>query len=111
MTEFEKIITILIISAVTIFTRFSAFIFFDRKRKTPKLINYLGHSLPGAIFGILVIYCLKDVNVMDINSVMPNLIAIIYIIAIHLYKRNMLLTLATGTTLYMILVQFIFKVA
>lgn len=62
MTVTEKIITIIVVIAGTQLTRWLPFWFFRSKGKTPDYINYLGRVLPPAIFGMLVIYCYKDVN-------------------------------------------------
>ena len=89
-------------------TRFLPFIVFRSDKPTPKYIQYIGNALPPAIFGMLVIYCLKDVSLFGGSHGIPEAIAIIAVIALHLWKRNMLLSIAGGTVCYMLLVQFVF---
>ena len=108
MTIAQQIITIALCSIGTMLTRFLPFLIFSSKRPTPKFIQYLGHALPCAIFGMLVIYCLKDVNFLAGTHGVPELLAIAITVILHLLKRNMLLSVAAGTVSYMLLIQFVF---
>jgi len=109
MTFGQQIITIAICALGTMATRFLPFIIFREGRPTPKYIQYLGKTLPAAIFGMLVVYCLKGVDVTAGSHGLPELIAIAVTAALHFWKRKMLLSIAGGTVCYMLLVQFIFK--
>lgn len=108
MTVTQQIITISLCVLGTMLTRFLPFIIFRSDKQTPKYIQYIGNALPPAIFGMLVIYCLKDVSVFNGNHGVPEAIAIIAVIILHLWKRKMLLSIAGGTVCYMLLVQFVF---
>ncbi len=108
MTLTQQIATIAICVFGTMTTRFLPFILFSSRKPTPKYIQYLGKALPAAIFGMLVIYCLRKVNILGGSHGIPELIAIIVVIGLHLWKRQMLLSIAGGTITYMILVQFVF---
>ena len=89
-------------------TRFLPCLGFSSKKPTPRFIQYLGKALPGAIFGMLVIYCLKNVNILNGSHGLPELIAILVTAALHLWKKKMLLSIAGGTVCYMLLVQLVF---
>lgn len=108
MTISQQIITIALCAAGTMLTRYVPFLIFSSKRPTPGFIQYLGKALPSAIFGMLVIYCLKNVNVLGKSHGLPELIAIPVTIALHLWKKQMLLSIAGGTVCYMLLVQLVF---
>ncbi|MDD6284762.1 MAG: branched-chain amino acid transporter permease [Firmicutes bacterium] len=108
MTLTQQIITIAICVLGTAATRFLPFILFSEKRPAPKYIQYLGKALPSAIFGMLVIYCLKDVSFLGGSHGLPELISIAVTVAIHLWRRNMLASIAAGTVCYMLLLQFVF---
>jgi branched-subunit amino acid transport protein AzlD len=108
MTLTEQIITIALCILATMATRFLPFIVFSSKKPTPKYIEYLGQVLPAAIFGMLIIYCLKDVSVVSGSHGIPELIAIAVTVAMHKWKGNMLLSMAAGTVCYMLLIQFVF---
>ncbi len=108
MTITQQIITIGLCVIGTMITRFLPFIVFKADKPTPEYIQYLGKALPAAIFGMLVIYCLKDVSVFSGSHGLPEAIAIAVVIALHLWKRKMLFSIAGGTLVYMILVQFLF---
>ena len=108
MTLQQQIITIAMCVVGTMLTRFLPFLVFRPKRPTPRYIQYLGRVLPGAIFAMLIIYCLRDVSLLQGSHGLPELIAIAVTVGMHLWKRQMLLSIAGGTICYMLLVQFVF---
>ncbi len=105
MTPAQQIVTFALCVAGTMATRFLPFLIFSDKRPTPKYIQYLGRALPGAVFGLLVVYCLKDVNILSGSHGLPELAAIVVTVLLHLWKRQMLLSIAGGTVCYMLLIQ------
>jgi branched-chain amino acid transport protein azlD len=98
-----SIILIAIMSLVTIVIRFLPFIIFSGKT-TPKFINYLGDKLPYAIMGMLVIYCLKEVNLLEKPYGIHEITACVIVILVHIWKRNSLLSIGIGTLIYMLMV-------
>lgn len=108
MTLTQRIITIAMVVLGTVLTRFLPFLLFPAGKPTPRYIQYLGRVLPGAVFGLLVIYCLKGVNPLAGSHGLPELISIAVTVGLHLWKRQMLLSIAGGTVCYMLLVQLVF---
>ena len=108
MTTAQQLITILMISLGTMSMRFLPFLIFPPGKPTPKYIQYLGKVLPGAVFGMLVIYCLKNVTVTAFPFGIPELIGIAVTAVLHLWKKQMILSMGAGTIVYMLLVQFVF---
>lgn len=108
MTLTQRILTIAVIVLGTMLTRFLPFLLFPAGKPTPGIIHRLGNALPGAVFGLLVIYCLKNVSLFSGSHGIPELIAISLVIVLHLWKKQMLLSIAGGTVCYMLLVQFVF---
>lgn len=108
MTVTQQAITIAICALGTMATRFLPFLLFNGKRPTPRYVQYLGKALPSAIFGMLVVYCLKNVDILAGSHALPELIAIVVTVALHLWRRQMLLSIAGGTVCYMLLVQLVF---
>lgn len=108
MTELQMIITIGMVVLGTLLTRFTPFLVFPSGKATPKYVQYLGKALPGAALGMLVIYCFKDVDPLTGSHGIPELIALAAVVGLHLWKRNMLLSIAAGTVVYMLLVAFVF---
>lgn len=104
MTLAEQIITIAMVVLGTMLTRFLPFLVFPSDKPTSKFVQYLGKVLPPAIFGLLVIYCLKSVDVLSGTHGIPELIAILVVVALHLWKRQMILSIAGGTICYMLLI-------
>ncbi len=89
-------------------TRFLPFLVFRSKRPTPRYVQYLGKVLPGAIFAMLIIYCLRNISLLQDSHGLPELIAIAVTVGLHLWQRQMLLSIAGGTICYMLLVQLVF---
>lgn len=108
MTITQQILTIAICALGTMATRFLPFLIFREGRPTPALITYLGKALPAAIFGMLVVYSLKDVSLLSGSHGLPQAIAIIVTVALHLWKRQMLVSIAGGTVCYMLVIQLVF---
>ena len=108
MTLSQQIITIAMVSLGTMITRFLPFILFPAGKETPKYIRYLGKVLPAAVFGMLVIYSLKDISLLVGSHGIPEMISILVVAGLHFRKRQMLLSIAGGTICYMLLIQFIF---
>ena len=108
MDKFYAAAMIAVIALVTAALRFLPFFIFRGNRKTPKYIEYLGKVLPYAIMGMLVVYCLKGISFTALENWVPYLVASAAVVLIHLWKRNTLLSIITGTVLYMVLVQLIF---
>lgn len=99
---------IAVAGAVTLLLRFLPFLIFGGKRETPPYIVYLGKVLPYAIMGMLVIYCLRGISFNAAANFLPELIACAVVVLAHVWKRNTLLSIISGTVFYMLLVQFVF---
>lgn len=108
MTLTEQMITIGVVVLGTMLTRFLPFLVFPAGKPTPDYIKYLGRVLPAAVFGMLVIYCLKNVSFLTGSHGLPELIAIAVVVMLHSWKRQMLLSIAGGTVCYMLFVQMVF---
>lgn len=106
MTLTQQILTIATLVAATALTRFVPFLLF-KGRPTPPAVQYLGKVLPSAVFGMLVIYCLKDVNFTSGAYGMPELAGIIITALLHVWKRQMLISVFGGTACYMVIVNIL----
>ena len=99
---------IAVAGAVTLLLRFLPFLVFGGKRETPPFVVYLGKVLPYAIMGMLVIYCLRGISFTAAANFLPELIACAVVVLAHVWKRNTLLSIISGTVCYMLLVQIVF---
>lgn len=97
-----------VMAAVTALLRFLPFLVFPGGRKRPQIITYLGTVLPYSVMAMLVIYCLKNVSLIAAPHGIPELLAIVAVVGLHLWKKNTLLSIFGGTAFYMILVQAVF---
>ena len=109
MTTWQGVITIIMAMLGTMLTRFLPFLLFPESKEPPRFITYLGTVLPYAMTGLLVVYSLKGVHLTSGSHGIPELLAIIAIALLHIWKRNMLLSIAGGTAVYMLLVQLVFS--
>ena len=103
MNDAHAAALVLAMAAATWLTRFLPFIVF--RRRVPNYIRYLGTVLPAAIIGMLVVYCLKDVNLAAAPHGLPELIAIAAVVGLQCWKRNSLVSILGGTAAYMVLTQ------
>lgn len=92
----------------TFLTRAAPFALFGGKREVPRWVKYLGNVLPPAIISTLVIYCLKDVNFTAAPFGAAEMISVFAVIILHVWKRNILISMGVGTVLYMVLIHTIF---
>ena len=102
----QKALAMIAVAAICTFaTRIAPFILFNGKKPIPPIIRYLGATLPPAVIALLIVYCLKSVNWLAAPHGVPELLCIAITAALHIWKRNNLLSIGVGTVLYMYLIQ------
>ena len=104
MERTEAVWAVVIMAAVTILLRFAPFIILSKGKKTPDIVLYLGRVLPGAIMGMLVVFCLKDTSFASVSGFLPQLIAAAAVVFSYLWKKNTLLSIIAGTAIYMLII-------
>lgn len=104
----QSLILIAVMACITMLLRFLPFLLFSKK--TPKLVLYFGNVLPYSIIAMLVVYCLKETELMTGNHGLPEIISVLLVAALHKWKHNTLLSILSGTAVYMLLVQVIFRI-
>jgi len=104
----QSVLMIFVIAVITFGLRAAPFVLFSRTGTTPKVITYLGNALPPAVMGMLIIYCLRNVSVLESPFGIPELIAVISVVGLHLWRKNNLLSILGGTVIYMFLIQSVF---
>lgn len=108
MPDLHSAAVIAVIALVTAGLRFLPFWIFGENRKTPPLIAYLGQVLPYATMGMLVVYCLKGVDLTAAPFGIPEFLGCAVVALLHIWKRSTLLSIGASTVCYMLLVQFVF---
>lgn len=108
MTDLRTWYGVAVIALVTAMLRFLPFVIFNGKGKPPKIIDKLGSLLPYAIMGMLVVYCLKDIQFTHVSGYLPELLACGIVGGLYVWKRNTLISIICGTVGYMLLVQLVF---
>ena len=107
LDNIQVLIMIFAIAFGTMLTRFTPFFLFPEKKEPPKIVVYLGKVLPASMMGLLVVYCLRNVSIIDGTHGLPELIAIIVIVILHKWKSNVLLSIGVSTLVYMFLIQVV----
>lgn len=100
----EVWITVLVPAIITFLLRATPFIFFSKK-EVPEMILYIGKYLPFAMMGLLVVFALKEVSILEYPYGLPEAVSIVAVVLLHLWKKNMLISIGGGTILYMLIVQ------
>ena len=108
MTFPEECITIALCALASVLTRALPFLLLSEKKPTLPIIRYLGNVLPAAVFGMLIVYCLKDTTFLSGTHGLPELAGILMTAVLHLKFRQMLLSIGGGTAVYMVLIQYVF---
>ncbi|HAY60904.1 MAG: branched-chain amino acid transporter permease [Acidaminococcaceae bacterium] len=108
MTLMQQLVTIAMCVLGTMATRYIPFLLFPPGKQTPPYVQYLGKVLPSAVFALLVVYCLKDVSLTAELHGIPEALALVVTGVLHVWRRQMFLSMAAGTILYMVLVQTVF---
>lgn len=101
----NMLITIAVIALATFATRALPFMYFG-SREPPAMLSTIEKNLPPMILLLLVIFCLKDVQWFAAPYGIPELFTIGVVAGLHFWKRNAMLSIFTGTVLYMVFVQF-----
>ena len=104
----KSLLIIFVVAVTTFSTRVIPFLVFPKGKAIPKTVQYLGKVLTPAVIGMLVVYCLKDTQVIVAPHGIPELISVAVVAVLHVWKRNNLLSIGVGTVLYMILIQVVF---
>ena len=108
MTTSQMWITIAVVAAGTVFTRFLPYIAFPEGRKIPPFVQYLGKVLGPAVFGLLVVYCLRSSDLLAPRFGIPEIAGVGVTGAVFVPPKQMMIAMAAGTAVYMILVQAVF---
>lgn len=97
-----------VVTLGTVLTRALPFLLFPENKEIPKYVKYLADILPYTIIGMLVVYCLKNISFTQSPHAVPEILSILLITILHIWKKNTLLSIGGGALFYMILVQYIF---
>lgn len=110
MNTVYSVLAVASAAAVTCAVRFLPFAVFGGCKRLPAVVKYLGYVLPAAIMASLVIYCLKNVNLTAFPFGLAEIISAAVTAAVHLLRKNTLLSITAGTACYMLLVRTVFPV-
>ena len=108
LTTVQILAIILAVSLGTQITRWLPFLMFPENKQPPKVVLYLGRVLPPAMMGLLVVYSLRNTDILSGSHGLPEAIAVTVTAGLHLWRRSTLLSILAGTAVYMLLVQLVF---
>ena len=106
------IIIVIFVCALMIFAeRAFPFILFS-KTNPPKIIKIIQKFIPTMVISCLLVYCLKDVTFTDQNGLylkgfIPSFSALFVTLGLQLWKKNTLLSILSGTVLYMLMLRIL----
>ena len=104
----REMILIVVIALITFFCRALPFIVFSGRKELPALVIQLEKQLPVTIMILLVIYCLRNVQLTELSGWVPSCAGVLVTALVHMKQKNVLLSISAGTLVYMIFVQLIF---
>ena len=104
----HAIIVIAVMGLAVLVTRIVPVLVFGRGEKVPEFILYLGRVVPYTAMGLLIVYCLRDMPVLEAPHGLPEIIALAVVTGTYLWRRNTIFSVVIGTALYMFLVQSVF---
>ena len=105
MSTIQALIIIAILALGTATTRFLPFVCFPNAESAPRYVHHLGKMLPTAAISILIVYCFRDIEFSATPYGIPEVVSVLFVAALHIWKKNTLLSIAAGTVIYMLLVQ------
>lgn len=108
MNTTYSLLIIAVVAFCTILLRALPFLIFGGKKEVPLTVRYLGKVLPPAIMAVLVVYCLREVSFLQGNHGIPEIISVLVVAGLHIWKKNILLSIGLGTICYMVLIQLVF---
>lgn len=104
----HALIIMVVMGVVTLATRIIPVLVFGRNEKVPEFVLYLGKVIPYTAMGLLIVYCLRDVSIVQGTHGLPELVALAAVTGTYLWKRNAIVSIIIGTVLYMVLLQMVF---
>ncbi|MFH8790229.1 branched-chain amino acid transporter permease [Streptomyces roseoverticillatus] len=72
------------------------------------VIDFLNRYMPVGILVILVTYSLRDVSLTSAPHGTPEALGLLATAGLHLWKRNLVLSIIGGTAVYVLLVNLVF---
>lgn len=107
-SETQAAVLIAVMAVVTFILRFLPFVLFSKDRQMPSVVVYLGDVLPMAVMGMLVVYCLRNISLLNSPFGMPEMLSCLVVVVLQRWKRNSLISILSGTITYMVLIRVLF---
>lgn len=101
------ILAVIVTALCTYLTRAVPYLIF-KADKIPAEIGYLSKVLPSSIMIILVIFCIKHIDLSVYPNGAPELISVAAVAGLQYVGKNLLISIVVGTLLYMALIGFLF---
>jgi branched-subunit amino acid transport protein AzlD len=98
---------IVITALVTGLIRAVPYLLLGGRKEIPETIKYLGTVLPASIMIILVVYCLRHIDLTAFPFGLPELLSAAIVLTAQIIKKNTFLSVFLGTACYMILMRTI----
>ncbi|GAD19780.1 branched-chain amino acid transporter permease [Helicobacter fennelliae] len=100
----DSFLIVIVVIVATVLTRFLPFWIFSQD-KIPQSLLQLGKILPPALIGMLIVYCLKDMDLEHAPFGLNEILGVIITALLYIFTRFGVLAVIGGTLGYMFLVQ------
>ncbi|MEU9112397.1 AzlD domain-containing protein [Streptomyces sp. NPDC048483] len=97
---------VLTVAVITFALRAVPFVCVARLRSSA-VTKYLARLMPPGFMVILVVYLLRDVPLNNSPYGIPQAVALLVTTALHLWRRNAVLSIVAGTSTYILLINFL----
>ncbi|GMO62584.1 MAG: hypothetical protein Ta2A_09330 [Treponemataceae bacterium] len=74
------------------------------KREPPRAVRYVAKYIPPFVLAVLLVYCLRGIDIQRFPFGLPEAAALAVAVALHLWKRNAMISVFAATALYMLLI-------
>jgi branched-subunit amino acid transport protein AzlD len=104
MNGYEALVATIMVALLTFGTRLVPFVL-PRRESFPSLVEYFEGTVPGFSLVLLALYCLRDARWLAPPYGLPEIIGVTVVVILHLAKKNTLLSIVSGTVVYVLLVN------
>lgn len=96
---------VIVIAAVTVLLRALPFMVF--RKHMPSAVAYLSQALPCAIIAMLVVYCLRNTDLLGASHGLAEAVSVLVVVLLHKWRHSTLLSILSGTVCYMLLIRLL----
>jgi branched-subunit amino acid transport protein AzlD len=101
----HSLLIVALLAALTYAARLFPYVAFGRRKEIPAVITYIGEVLPPAVMVVLLVYCVRNTDVLHYPYGIPVAAAVGLTFLLYRLTKNNLIAMVCGTALYMVLIR------